>query len=260
MSKKAARYLKESQKEFYKIISEMCEQKPRWQVWSDFIECSAIAISNCCDHESESGKLREERYLKIINDYTKQEQENLGKLLACVTNALEDEPSQDFLGEMYQALELNSHWHGQFFTPYHISHLMAKVTISSDDPTLRERGWIGFNDPACGAGSLLIAARNVCAEKGIGYRQMLFTAQDVDQVVALMCYIQLSLLGCAGYVVVGNSLSSPVGSVGSPLLPVFQSGHDVWYTPMFYDKVWQGRIRWAMLGLLLFRDTNANQE
>lgn len=128
---------------------------------------------------------------------------------------------------------------------------MAKVTISKDDETLRERGWIGLNDPACGAGSLLIAARNVCLDEGIGYRRVLFTAQDVDRVVALMCYIQLSLLGCAGYVVVGDSLLHPVASMGSALLPAFSPQHEVWFTPMFYDEVWQGRIQCAWLSLLL---------
>ena len=248
---KATRHLRENQKEFYKTITGLCERKAVWQVWSDFLECSAIAISNCFDQAGEIHDKREQRYLQIIRGYKEQEQLGLCRLLGYVRDALEENPDQDFLGDMYMALNLNSHWHGQFFTPYHVSHFMAKVTISKDDETLRERGWIGLNDPACGAGSLLIAARNVCFDEGIGYRRVLFTAQDVDRVVALMCYIQLSLLGCAGYVVVGDSLLNPVSSIGSTLLPAFSPQHEVWFTPMFYDEIWQGRIQCAWLSLLL---------
>ena len=248
---KAARYLNTQQKEFHKTITGLCERKAVWQVWSDFLECSAIAISNCLDQSGEIHDKREQRYLQIIKGYREQEQHGLCCLLGYVEEALEENPEQDFLGDMYMALNLNSHWHGQFFTPYHVSHFMAKVTISKEDETLREHGWIGLNDPACGAGSLLIAARNVCLAEGIGYRQVLFTAQDVDRVVALMCYIQLSLLGCAGYVVVGDSLLHPVASMGSTLLPAFSPQHEVWFTPMFYDEVWQGRIQCAWLSLLL---------
>ena len=253
---KAARYLNEAQKEFCGIINGLCGSKAVWQVWTDFLECTALSLSNCFDRPGEVHDEREKRYLEIVCGYTAEELDGLTRLAACTTEALMDNPNQDFLGEMYTALDLNSHWHGQFFTPYHISHFMARITISKEDKVLRERGWIGIHDPACGAGSLLIAARNVCAEQGIGYREALFTAQDVDRVVALMCYIQLSLLGCAGYVVVGNSLTQPASCLGSPLLPAFQSPHDVWFTPVFYDEGWQDRIRVGQL-LLLVREALA---
>lgn len=47
-----------------------------------------------------------------------------------------------------------------------------------------------------------------------------------------MCYIQLSLLGCAGHVVIADTLKYPV--TGSPICPVFNENHDVWYLPMWY--------------------------
>ena len=248
---KEARYLNEAQGEFHGIIHGICGSRAIWQVWADFLECTAISLSNCFDRKGEVHDEREKRYLEISRGYTAEELDDLAKLAACTMRTLMDNPNQDFLGEMYTALDLNSHWKGQFFTPYHISHFIAKAAIGKEDEVLRERGWIGIHDPACGAGSLLIAARNVCAEEGIGYREALFTAQDVDHVVALMCYIQLSLLGCAGYVVVGNSLTQPFPCMGSPLLPAFRSLHDVWFTPAFYDKGWQDRAKIAQLVLLM---------
>ena len=46
-----------------------------------------------------------------------------------------------------------------------------------------------------------------------------------------MCYIQLSLLGCAGYVVVGDTLSNPIE--GDVLFPDEKEGQEFWYTPFW---------------------------
>ena len=67
------------------------------------------------------------------------------------------------------------------------------------------------NEPACGSGVNLIALANVMKEKGINYqRNVYFVAQDIDPLVAKMCYIQMSLLGMPGIVIVGDTLASPM--------------------------------------------------
>ena len=76
--------------------------------------------------------------------------------------------------------------------------------------------------------------------------------QDIDRVAALMCYIQLSLLGCSGYVVVGNSLTNPTISLyGNPLLPIEREGQEIWCMPMFHDQVWVYRQAIAKMGGLI---------
>lgn len=65
---------------------------------------------------------------------------------------------------------------------------------------------------------------------------VLFVGQDVDRVVALMCYIQLSVLGCAGYVAIGNSLTNSVE--GHDLFPTIGEGGELWFTPMWNSPVW----------------------
>jgi hypothetical protein len=67
----------------------------------------------------------------------------------------------------------------------------------------------------------------------------LFTANDIDRVVAQMCYIQLSLLGCAGWVAVANTISNPV--CGDPLMPVEKPGQEFWYTPFYFRGEWNCR-------------------
>ena len=146
------------------------------------------------------------------------------------------------------ALELGSHWKGQFFTPYSICQLMAAMTIEDRTSQIEKQGWSGINDNCCGAGGLLIAARNETVRRGLGPRQVLYVAQDIDRTVALMCYLQLSLLGCAGYVIVGDTLTQPsVSPMGSLLLISPSAGQEVWFMPAFYDAVWVYRIQFEKL-------------
>ena len=75
---------------------------------------------------------------------------------------------------------------------------------------------------------------------------MIFVGQDVDRVVAQMCYIQLSLLGCAGYICVGNTLTNPM--IGHVLFPQEKDGQELWYMPMFQSEVWHWRKIFNSLG------------
>jgi len=162
-------------------------------------------------------------------------------MFALVVEALEENPDQDFLGSLYMQLELGNHWKGQFFTPFHICHTMARITAGDLDAAVKEKGWIGVSDPCCGAGAMLIAFASECRRQKVNYQQrVLYVGQDLDPVVAYMCYIQISLLGCAGYVKVGNSLTEPM--TGDPLLP--QPGPSLWITPMFCSDVWHWRRVW----------------
>lgn len=138
------------------------------------------------------------------------------------------------------SLELGNHWKGQFFTPYNVCECMAGITINDNVQTLEKQEWISVNDPACGAGATLVAAANIFRRKKINYQtRVLFTANDIDRVVAQMCYIQLSLLGCAGWVAVANTISNPV--CGDPLMPVEKPGQEFWYTPFYFRGEWNCR-------------------
>lgn len=247
---KVVRHLKDGQKEFQKVISELCYTKSSWQVWSDFVALAAINLSNVFD----TSKLREEReqqYLSIIGTYSKEEAEKFPKLLAIMVNELEANPEQDFLGDLFMALELSNHWKGQIFTPYCVCQMMAKMDLNGIEAKIEKQGYVSILDPACGAGALLVAARNTTGEKKIDWStKALFIAQDIDTTAALMCYIQLSLLGCAGYVVIGDSLVNPITGP-HVLLPVANENQDIWFTPTFYLDVWRLRRTAAQMDLFL---------
>ena len=127
---------------------------------------------------------------------------------ACI-EAFEENPGQDLLGDAYMKLGIGSRENGQFFTPYHLSRLMADMGITRDEVErgIAEHGYVTVNDPAAGGGANLIAAANVLQTYGINYQQKaLFVAQELSEMTALACYVQMSLLGMPGIVQIGDTL------------------------------------------------------
>lgn len=161
----------EAQKELVKKFEVFSSNgRSRWQVWSDWITMSAIAVSNATDqsHFDE----REKQYLSIAGKYTRPEMEAFTEMLALLVVALEDNPEQDFLGELYMCLGLGNDHAGQFFTPYHLCEFMSAVTTPAEEfqQKIGDRGWVAVCDPTCGAGALLVAFANECRKKGINYQ------------------------------------------------------------------------------------------
>ncbi len=139
-------------------------------------------------------------------------------MLAIIVEALERNPEQDFLGEMYMQLNLGNHWKGQFFTPYCVCKMMSEITCEDVDSHIEKQGYLSICDPACGAGATLIAAANTMKKCKHNFQNhVVFVAQDIDRITGMMCYIQLSLLGCAGYVCIANTITNPL--TGHVLFP-----------------------------------------
>lgn len=239
------------QKNIVKLFSRFDGSKNRRKIFEDFVTTTAIAISNVADkfHADE----REEQYMLIAKQYKPDELDTFAEMMAEIVAGLEENPNQDFLGEMYMALDFGSSSAGQFFTPYSVCQLTA--SICSDWAVLKskieENGFVSASDPACGAGALLVAFANACWKEEINYQEkVLFVAQDLDYVVGMMCYIALSYMGCAGYVVIGDTLCDPSTAYDKRGLLPRDNGR-IWYTPMFYTPLWQGRCVAAQMDLAL---------
>ncbi len=138
-------------KPFLTIFKELTYRWTPWEVWKDFVVMFACALSNPVDksHYDE----REALYLKTIQKYNKQEQQLFPQLAAETIMAFEKNPEQDYLGKIFMTLNLGNDAGGQFFTPYHVCELMAKVSIGNLVPQIKERGYISINDCACGGRS-----------------------------------------------------------------------------------------------------------
>lgn len=232
----AKRVGSQSDQPFIKLYRELTYRWTPLEVWQDFVTMYACAISNAVDksHFDE----REAMYLKRIQKYNKKEQELFPQLAAEVVLALEKNPEQDFLGKIFMELNLSNDSGGQFFTPYNVCRMMAEMTISDVVTHVEKHGYIIINDPVCGAGATLIAAVHAAAkplsEAGFNWQNhVLVTAQDIDYIVALMCYIQLSLLGAAAYIKIGNTFTEPMSSTDTL--------ENYWFTPMYFSGVWSAR-------------------
>lgn len=216
------------QKEFCSLIDRYACRYSRWQIWNDFLYLSAAALANT--FPAPEREEREKQYLSVIDRYTEEEQKIFPEMLTIVTMALEENPEQDFLGSLYHRLELQQEQKGQFFTPYGICRFMSELqfTRRNVEKEAEQKGYISVNDPACGAGAMLIAFANAIKKRGINYQEkVLFVAQDIDHTAAMMCYIQLSLLGCPAVVIIGDTLAKPL----------FHPDNEVWHT-LFYHLNW----------------------
>lgn len=220
----------EIEKDFIKAFNRLSYRHNPWTVWQHFINMAACSISNAVDRQPETWRRREESYLATVKAYDKEELDDFVKMFGLLVQALEENPAQDFLGNLYMSLDFGRGWSGQFFTPWHVAEFMAQIELANGVvfSELEKQGYISVNDPACGAGCMLIAFAQACRKmEKINYqRQVLFVGQDIDRVVAQMCYIQLSLLGCPGYVVVGDTLARP--TCGSVLRPVVHPDNEIW--------------------------------
>ena len=217
-------------KEFCTLMDRFAFRYSRWQVWNDFLSLSALSLANVIPGPEKEG--REERYRTIMDGYRKEEQEIFPQMLGLVVLALEEDPEQDFLGSLYHYLDLQQEQKGQFFTPYHICEFMSELQFAEDGKAGQPdgRGYISVSDPACGAGAMLIAFANVARKHGINYQKhVLFVAQDIDRTAAMMCYIQLSLLGCPAVVAIGDSLAKPFP----------HPDNEVWCTLFYHLNQWR---------------------
>lgn len=245
-------------KEFLRLFDSLCGKYSRWEVWSDFIQLTAIDMSNATDKVNAPKRM--EIGKTIRKKYRDADMETMGNMLMQLVYGMDADTDQDFLGELYMACNLGNDHAGQFFTPYNACQCMSEITY--DVPALLDgKGFIAVNDPACGAGALLLSFANICKRKGINYQEkVLFIAQDIDYIVGLMCYIQLTLMGCAGYVVIGDTLTNPTTCYDKHgLLPAVKPDR-VWYTMMFSDGIWYGRRLAAQMDLLISGSSRKSPE
>ncbi|MBC6504479.1 SAM-dependent DNA methyltransferase [Citrobacter freundii] len=169
----------------------------RWDVFSDFLSLAASELDMARIRTPESMA----HCRKICDRYTITDIENMHEMFCLMVCALEAK-FHDFLGAIFMELELGDNFHGQYFTPYSVQCLMARLLIAY-------------------AECLLLADINPSGH-------MFGSCIDIDPVAADMAFIQLSLLGIAAEVVTGNTLTMQFNRVR--------------YTPVYYLNDFEKRL------------------
>ncbi len=204
-----------------------------WNVFSDFVELSALCIANSVNKNTETWEKREKRYLEIIGMYKPEEQKLFPEMFVDLVNALQYELTWsnapvDVLGKLFHELELHNKYNGQFFTPQHICNMMSAISFGDGETALNEKGYISLGEPCCGSGAMVLGFAKAMADKEFNYcTQLVVTATDIDLKCVHMCYLQLSLYGIPAVVIHGNTLTLEEWS------------H--WFTPVYVLHGWRGR-------------------
>ena len=217
--------MNDKQKEFSKLLQEV-SYPSKWQIegFRDFLELSHISLAQPFYQNEEM----EKRYLEIAGKYKKEKLEKFAKMLAIAATAL-GEKHHDFLGEVFMGNEMGDSYKGQFFTPYYISELMAKINFIGVEEIIKEKGYFSISEPTCGSGGMVIACAETVAEQGFNPSEAMWCqAQDIDNLCFMMTYVQLSLLDIPARVVLGNTLA-------------FEEDK-VLYTPAFIREDWFRKI------------------
>lgn len=187
-----------------KSIQSMAGKYGVYEIFADWVKIMALSMANAVQFKES----RERDYNEIIKRYDPAEQEKLFEMVAWLVEWA-DQEYYDMLGYIYMHLELGSKKAGQFFTPYNICQLMARMQKFDDEV-------VTANEPTCGAGGNIIALAEAMKKQGINYQQRLVvTCQDLDVKAVYMTYVQLTLYGIPAIVYQTDTLQDPNGRESS---------------------------------------------
>ena len=167
------------------MIVEISGHKSPYQVFYDWCTCMAMAFQNSCDifKDSKIYKQHEELYQNTIKQYSESEQKKLYD---------------------YMEAGCGNKYVGQFFTPFHLSELCARLGVDGTDKVYH------MNEPSCGGGAMILATAKALKNAGINYqRRLKVVAQDLDWLGVYMTYVQCNIIGIDAIVVQGDTLKEP---------------------------------------------------
>ncbi|EAO1734740.1 SAM-dependent DNA methyltransferase [Salmonella enterica] len=216
--------IEEARRQFVSVFMDTARNLRRWEVFSDFITLAASEL----DIARIRTPVNIERSCEICAKYSASDIRNLHTLFCLMVCALEAK-FHDFLGAIFMELELGDDRNGQYFTPYYLQSLMAKLLIPDVEQTIRREGFVTVSDPASGAAGMIVAyAENLLAAGYNPSEHMFGSCIDIDPIAADMAFIQLSLLGIPAEVVTGNTLTMQLNRVR--------------YTPVYYINNFEKRL------------------
>lgn len=129
-------------KDFLTLFDGLSRSHGRVEVFRDFLDVFLYVLS--------CGYCRED-YTRVYSMYDEQEIRVFMQMVQAVAD--HSEGFSDVLGDIF--MEYISHGHnGQFFTPQHVSDLMAEVTCGGIRPGQ------SVYDPTCGSGRMLLCPQS----------------------------------------------------------------------------------------------------
>ena len=194
-------------KRFVKAFESLAHHRERHDVFTDFLDMAVCAIRKRTLPAGPAADALEEQYMAVVERNAADDVRRMPELLAVTALAVQD-GGCDFLGQIVGDLELMTGHMGQFFTPYDVSRMIAEMTLDTVDEIIAEQGFVTVQEPACGAGGMIIAAADVIERKGFDIgRQLYVDATDISPTCFKMSYLQASLRGIPATIRRGNTLT-----------------------------------------------------
>lgn len=170
--------------------------------------------------------------MAVIRRYAREKEapQRMAELFARLSVALSTY-SGDFLGEAYMTAEFGNKYAGQFFTPFCISSLLARMNVTRDCvEAARAQGRpLQLMEPASGAGGMVIAVAEHLQADGFDLADSLFaTLVDIDALCMQMGFLQISCKGIPAVCVHGNSLSVEEYACAYTIAGARQRGLPIW--------------------------------
>lgn len=214
----------EARRQFIRVFKDTARNLRRWDVFRDFITLAASELDLARIRTPENI----EHSREICAKYSYSDIISLHELFCLMICALEAK-FHDYLGAIFMELELGDDRSGQYFTPYHLQSLMAKLVMPDVEQAIQREGFVTISDPASGSAGMIIAYAENLLEAGFNPSEQMYAhCVDIDPIAADMSFIQLSLLGIPAQVVTGNSLTLECSRVR--------------FTPVYYINNFEKRL------------------
>ena len=201
-------------KDFIRLLSANAQAHSPAEKFRDWCELSYCAFAQLTAFDPAREDALEARYLSIVQRYN----EDLRFIrdtcpeLVAIAQLEVSQGGNDFLGDVAGQLEVLNPGAGQFFTPFEVSRLLARMTLDTDiDAIIARDGYVTFSEPAAGAGSMILACADTLQQRG--HRpdiHMLVHAVDVSALAYYMLFLQLTWRVIPALVQRANTLSLEV--------------------------------------------------
>ena len=198
-------------RDFVKAINGIDSSKSRNEVFIDFCELAYCALAKVASPSEQQREDLERQYMEVVARYRKKDDvRKMPELLGLTLEAISG-GGIDFLGAVAGELGVLDARQGQFFTPYHVSRLMAEISMTNVADIIEKNGFVTVQEPSVGAGGMVIAVADVIEGLGFSPETHLWVeATELSRSTYHMGFIQINARGIAGKITCGNSLSLEV--------------------------------------------------
>lgn len=211
--------LETHERDIIKTLEKIDPSRTMPEKWRDLLTLASCAHKNAAlPQHSDQWRANETRYMDVVERYkAKNRREDItgyAEALGALTMAVA-RTGDDTLGRLHMEIAPNTNL-GQFYTPYSVARLMARMSMGSLKEEQLEKlengsGYLDMSDCACGAGVMTLATIDEFKKQGVDPQKHLRAyLTDIDELACDMAFLNMALRGIPAVITHGNALSGEV--------------------------------------------------